>query len=301
MALFNFTFNIMASQSQLEFVNIEVLRDNRIFLNGRAIASSNDISFAAMRKKLSNFSRKAISILGNPNIYQKRTDLNNLFHGLIENPYTRLGYCVENYMGNGIGNGELKKLFINELINNKAFRNGAVNHFNQFDIVISNINIDRSSDATSKVLAKELCEFTFGQCLKWKVKKTSIKAFIIEYFDDTIMDWNKGIFQLPYNIINGKEVPIILIPKQFGTDENYSNRTLNHLLSYVVGYKLKPNGYFDNLDIPKSGKKGNSTLADYKGVFKQDEKAKEAISKLLATAKGNLILLDFYNDKKGYY
>lgn len=298
MALFNFTFNIMATQSQLEFVNIEVLKDNRIFLNGRAIANSNTPSFAAMRKKLSKFSREAISILGNPNIQQKRADLNNLFHGFVENPYTRLGYCLENFTGKGVGNGKLKDLFIDTLINNKAFSNGAITHMSQFDIVVPNINIDRISDATSKVLAKELCEFTFNQCAKWNVNNKFIKGFAIEYFDDITMDWKKNIFPLPYNIINGIEVPIILIPKEFGTDAQYSNRTLNHLLSYVVVYKLKPSGFFDNKNVPKSGKKGNPTLKDYKGVLIQDEKAKEAISNLLASANGKMILLDFTNDKK---
>lgn len=298
MALFNFTFNIMASQSQLEFVNIEVLKDNLIFLNGRAIANSTDSKYAKMRNKLLLFSRKAISILSNPNINQKRSDLKVHFHGFVENSYTRLGFCENDISGNGVGNGKLKDVFIDTLIYNQAFQNGAITHISQFDIVIENINIDRISDATTKVLAKELCVFTIDQCNKWNVSQNSIKGFEIEYFDDKIMDWKKDVFQLPFNLINGKEVPIILIPKIFCTDQNNSNRTLNHLVGYIVESKLKPEGYFKLLNVPKSGKNGNSISKDYKGVFKQDQSIKEAISSFLSKTKDNILLLNFASEKK---
>lgn len=251
MLLFSENFGINKDQNDLNFVNINLESDNKLFVDPRLI----DINplFKNYSNSISLFwcslleTRKSKSF--------KKSEY--LLKGLKEPKETMLGY------GNGRNGKSIAEILRNKLIysinSNENFFNGLTKSLSDLEFFIKDISSDRLSDMTTKIVYEDLILFTQEQCVRYNI---TMFYSLQEYFDFNNFKWINKRVLLPH--YQGK--PIVLIPKQIVNSESKSNRNL----SIFYRYAIKMFVLFDediNKEIEGTGKDGKILAKDIKERF----------------------------------
>ncbi len=158
-------FGLDKTQAELDFVNVEISGDNRLFVDPFALSQRSDLFGKACNGILVEFFTRVVEAIRTGN---EPLALELLSH-LHEPNETRLGYSVNEPRGFGIGSDQSHDLF-QALRDSSAVRTGFISSLQECELLIPGISRDKISDLTTNIIRKHLCEYTIKQCDLWGFK-----------------------------------------------------------------------------------------------------------------------------------
>ncbi len=202
MPTFSQAFGLGKSQHELDFVDVSLLRDNRLFLDPFGVA-----------QELDRWSRDAAATVGM--FFQQVVDdirggheesARQLLLNLREPNETRLGYSRNRPQGAGIGDEQAGDIF-EALRTSAAVREGFITALEECELMIPGISHDKISDLTTNILRGHLVEYTGAQCELHGVPLQNVP--IDPIFNTETMQWEDRYVDLPM----WQNRPIVLVPK----------------------------------------------------------------------------------------
>lgn len=190
---------------KIDFVNINLTKDNKLFIDPLRIKNGNTEFHKRCFSKIENFVNILIELARN----KKYSTLLEFINNFYERNETRLGYSLETTYGKSFGeNGgtDLVKL----LSRNNIIESGFVEDIFDFLIMVPNIGEDKVSDIITTIIFLELVEYTQKQCELWKIPTEKVNLNKL-CWDSEQKIWTKTKGNLPVYI----NKPIVFVPKSF--------------------------------------------------------------------------------------
>lgn len=199
-------FGINAKQEDIDFVDIYVNADRKLFLDpAKLLRYSDELSVRMSNHIVEYFGR----FLG----YVCKGDrLNGLkmLKYLKEPQEIHLGYAVNGYRGNAVGGVKGTHIY-EKFSESKAVQTGLLKDLEESALLVKGVDRDVISDMTAMICKADLIGFTQVQCRKHKVPMRKVDIGKIWAGGN---NWPRAEAELP--IYDGK--PMILVPKNFVTD-----------------------------------------------------------------------------------
>lgn len=190
---------------KLDFVNIDLCKDNQLFIDPLRIKNGNNKFHKTCYKNIENFVNRLLTLAQNKEYKKLLEFIDNLY----ERNETKLGYSIDTTYGKSFGeNGgtDLIKL----LSRNKVLESGFVEDIFDCTIMIPNIGEDKVSDLITTIIFLDLVKYTQEQCELWNIDTEYIKLEKLCWNSEKEI-WEERKEHLP--IWNGK--PIVFVPKSF--------------------------------------------------------------------------------------
>jgi hypothetical protein len=159
MPTFSRAFGLGRSQHELDFVNVSLQRDNRLFIDPFAIAQELDRWSQNAARTIGTFFQQVIDDIRGGHEDHARSLLLNLR----EPNETRLGYSANRPQGAGIGRQQAEQIF-EALRASTAVREGFISALEECELMIPGISHDKISDLTTNIIRGHLVEYTRSQC-----------------------------------------------------------------------------------------------------------------------------------------
>ena len=176
---------------KLDFVNINLAKDNKIFIDPVKIKNGTSEIHKTCYKKIDSFIQILLE-LSRKREYKKLLEIIDNFH---ERNETRLGYSLESTYGKSFGENGGRDL-VKLLAKNETVSNGKVEDIFDCLIMVPNIGEDKVSDLITTIIFLDLIKYTQEQCNLWKIemKNVSISKLCWNADNET---WIKVKKQLP--------------------------------------------------------------------------------------------------------
>jgi hypothetical protein len=199
-------YGIEADQANLEFVDVDVVADTRLFVDPRAlrILGETDQWAQACCELLRDFFGQVLSAVHEGD----EAGGLELLRGLKEPNDTRLGLSRREADGNAIGKKLAKRIW-NNLAKSEAAHSGLLEDLEDSALLIEMVATDRISDITTNVIRGPLIAFTQEMCEQFSQIKTEVVPTGLVW-DDENHKWLADVREeLP--VPGGK--PLLLVPK----------------------------------------------------------------------------------------
>jgi hypothetical protein len=230
MPKFSQAFRLAKSQLELDFVDIAVQRDNRLFLDPFAISQEHDRWSEDAARTISIFFQQVIDDIRSGHEDNAR----HLLLNLREPNETRLGYSRSRPKGAGIGEQQAQEIF-EALSASAAVREGFITSLQECELMIPGISHDKISDLTTNVLRGKLVEYTRSQCELHDVPLHTVPIGAI--FNSDTMKWEESYVELPV----WRNRPILLVPKsvvRFSLAYNHGRYYQHYVLNFLQAREL---------------------------------------------------------------
>lgn len=202
MPTFSQAFGLGKSQPELDFVDVSLLRDNRLFLDPFAISQELDRWSQSAARAIGMFFQQVVDDIRGGHEDNARQLLLNLR----EPNETRLGYSARRPQGAGIGEQQADEIF-EALRTSAAVRQGFISALEECELMIPGISHDKISDLTTNVIRGHLVEYTRSQCELHSVALQHVP--IDPIFNLDTMRWEQQYVDLPV----WRNRPVLLVPK----------------------------------------------------------------------------------------
>jgi hypothetical protein len=195
-------FNLGKTQAELDFVDVRLHTDNRLFVDPFALAQRQDSWSREAADTLNIFFQQVVDYIraGNDD---KALEL--LLH-LREPNETRLGYSRKKPKGAGLGSQQAEEVFA-ALKASSAVKTGFISSLEECELMIDGIGRDKISDLTTNVIRHHLIEYTQAQCELHSIPIQSVSLPLC--FDSQTMTWEEVVERLP--VYKGQTV--LFVPK----------------------------------------------------------------------------------------
>lgn len=255
-------FDLKKSQYELDFVDVDIEKDNHLFLDPFFISTRPDPWSTNANRTIKSFFQYAIDLIKSGQIDEAKS----IFTNLNEPNETCLGMSKAKPRGNGMGPENSEQVF-DSLMKSKAVETGVVENLEDTAIFIDGIGKDKVSDATTNIIRKCLLEYTEKQCELWGIPLTPEVPSGF-YWDIDQRNWNQAFCKRL--IIDEKSY--ILVPKQsvtFYKDYVGQQYHQHYVLNFLQGEHLQKGSSLVRI---RTLKNGNTE----RYVTKNDIKDKEA-------------------------
>lgn len=197
-------FRLGLHQAQLDFVDIELEKDQPLFIDPYALQLCLDPWAARCTQSLRVYFQSLVDA-----IRADRDDLAlDLLASLHEPKETRLGLSSVDADGNAIGD-DLARALLAALKGSRAIQTGLLRDLSDAELFVHNIGRDRISDLSTNVIRRELIEYTQQQCRLYGVDMRPDVASG-DMWDVESRQWISEHVDLP--VANGEK--ILLVPKR---------------------------------------------------------------------------------------
>lgn len=195
-------FDLAASQAELDFGDIPLNTDIRLFVDPYALSIEPERWFAECNELVvSYFELLVESIRRND-----RAAGAQLLSHLHEPNDTHFGFSRRRPAGRGIGRGQAAQLY-RRLAQSRAARTGYLRDLSDCELVIRGIGPDKISDITTNIIRAKLVEYTGTQCCLLGIPTRRAASGVC--WDPATRRWSSRYAMLP--IYEGR--PILLVPK----------------------------------------------------------------------------------------
>lgn len=228
---------------ELDFVNINLTKDNKLFIDPFRIKKGDTEFHKKCYLKIESFVNIMIKLAKNKE-YKKLLEFIDNFY---ERNETRLGYSIETHYGKSFGENGGTDL-VKSLSRNSILESGFVEDIFDFLIMVPNIGEDKVSDIITTIIFLDLVEYTQEQCNLWKIPTQTITLKKLCWNAEKEI-WEKRKADLPVYL----KKPIVFVPKSF-VGERY-------LFSYEKLYREVIIPLYKNLELKN---KNSSFVVKYK-------------------------------------
>lgn len=288
MPKFSQVFTLDKSQHELDFVDVSLLRDNKLFLDPFGIA-----------QELDRWSRDASATVGM--FFQQVIDdiraghennAKQLLLNLREPNETRLGYSSGMPQGAGIGDEQAEDLF-EALQTSSAVREGFITALEECELMIPGIGHDKISDLTTNILRGHLVDYTRAQCELHGVPLQNVA--IAPIFNTDLMQWEEKHVDLPV----WHNHQILLVPKsavRYAPAYNQGKYYQHYVLNFIRARELSnPQSSLVRL-ITNKRTKTVQRVVRKKDIAAQHPRAKEFLFRF--SRENPQVLRDYREDLK---
>lgn len=203
MVTFSEHFGLGKTQAELDFVDVDLSTDNRLYLCPYAIQIRDDEWSQACGDHIRSFFNEVLDQLRNGNLDRAR----HLLGHLHEPNETFLGQSVGSPSGRGVG-ADKAELLADALVNSRAFETGVLRDVSEAELFIRGVGPDTISDLVTNVVRGLLAEYTKSECelLGVPLRET---AALGPSWNIATRDWQARTYDLPH--VDAR--PILLIPR----------------------------------------------------------------------------------------
>jgi hypothetical protein len=198
-------FGLNQKQAELDFVDIDVSRDTRLFLDPYSIGIKDNEFSSRSADQIKTYFSEVMEALRENDLDHARYLTSNLS----EPRETFLGFSKGQPKGRGVGRFQADQL-LSAFRGSRAFRSGMLSDLAEAEPFIDGISSDKISDLTTNVIRKSLIEYTQAECSLHGIKLDRAIA-CAPVWDEVERRWDHGYAPLP--IVDGQ--PVILVPKYF--------------------------------------------------------------------------------------
>jgi len=202
MPRFSRHFGLRGSQAELDFVDVELDRDNKLFVDPFAVSQRLDRWGQDAHAVLVAFFQLVIDRIR----AGKGVEARQLLSQLREPNETRLGLSRAKPRGAGIGSGQADELY-GALCRSQAVKTGFISSLEECELMIEGFGHDKISDLTTNILRGKLAAYTQDQCVLHGVPVREVSVGPTFNMDSGL--WINDYLRLP--VRSGR--PIILVPK----------------------------------------------------------------------------------------
>ncbi|HEC92250.1 MAG TPA: hypothetical protein ENI51_04535, partial [Candidatus Atribacteria bacterium] len=279
---FSEAFGINKSQSELDFVDIDLDADFPLFIDPYAISKRNDLWSINCHNQIVTFFQRIIDSIRNGD----ETTAKYMLSHLNEPNDTRLGLSLAKPQGKGVSGKQAEDLY-SRLCESSAVKTGFLKDLSDCELLVPGISRDKISDMTTNIIRRNLIDYTISQCYLHSINITDrITSGFFWDFDK--LEWVNDYFPLP-SYSNRR---IILVPKAIVRyDVSYDHREYyNHfVLNYLQAEHLRA-----NTSLVRTLKKG------IRRVYKKDLKSLYPCTKefLYNFSKDHPEVLQHYKDTR---
>jgi hypothetical protein len=220
-------FSLGRTQSDLDFVDVDVVGDVPLFVDPRAIDRLETDWGQECLDLLRDFFERVLTAIKEG----RQADGVRLLAGLGEPNQTHLGFSSKRAKGSGVGKQLARDLW-NALSKSQAGKTGLLQHLEDTALLIEGVNIDRVSDITTDIIRKPLIAYTQEQCELLGIAMEQVGSGSI--WDYRTGEWEPEHYErLPV----GPHGSLLLVPKiivrkrlDFDPSEYYRRYILEYLM-----------------------------------------------------------------------
>lgn len=216
-----------------EWFNPQVEWDTLLFVDPMLLKNTKIKEFIGSYKKLIDFFSNAIVI------FESDTPqfLKESMFSFDEVREANLGFSYDSNRGKGLTGKTALKVLQNLRTFTKKGLFG-IENFAEISLFDKNVNSDRISDMVINIVKNDFIEYS---CRIARENSFPIKKFNLKQeFNFSEMRWTFGMVDIPY-IVNeeGKEIPVLLIPKEFLAtslyfdEDNFINWVYHNGMDYI--------------------------------------------------------------------
>ena len=176
---------------KLEFVNINLSKDNKIFLDPLKIRRGTSDFDIKCYQKIDVFIKFLLKLVRN----REYQSLIEIIDNLYERNETRLGYSLETTYGKSMGANGGRNL-IKLLAKEEMVKNGEVEDIFDCIMMVQNIGEDKVSDLITTIIFLDLIDYTQKQCKLWKIQTQNVEIEKL-CWDGETRNWIKAQAMLP--------------------------------------------------------------------------------------------------------
>lgn len=205
---FSQAFGIIRAQSEIDFVDIPLDTDIKLFMDPFILSVERATWFPAARARATSFFSHLIETIRSG----RRNEAVDLVAALSEPNATRLGYSQGRSAGSSVGQGYAEML-VDALEQSEAVRSGSVVDLEDTALLVKGIDRDRVTDMLTVLIVPELALYTASQCNLHGITDLRECEFLV--WDVDAKRWARAIFSLPADSAG----PILLVPKVLIVDD----------------------------------------------------------------------------------
>ncbi|MCT2401672.1 hypothetical protein [Novosphingobium mangrovi (ex Huang et al. 2023)] len=225
MVRFSEHFNLGKSQGELDFVDIRLDIDNRLYICPYAIQIREDEWSEACGDHIRSYFNEILDQLRNGNAERAQ----HLLSHLHEPNETFFGQSSGRPSGRGVG--EYKALdLVNALLNSRAFETGLLADVSDAELFIPGVGPDTISDLVTNVIRGLLADYTLAECRLHEIP-TSPTTSLGPSWNVVRRDWEAKTYQLP--VFEGR--PVLLVP-WFSVRRRLSLNSQEFYNHYMISY-----------------------------------------------------------------
>jgi len=264
-------FNTNKGQSGLDFVDIFLEKDIKLFIDPWAIRESSGQFSIECISVIDNFFQLLIKKISKGDD-DGAIDMLSFSHEVKE---MHLGNSLNSYNGLGMSDKQARDIF-KALKESKAVKTGIIQDLEDCALMIEGINKDKISDMVANIIKLPLIRYTQEQCALYNIPTTKVAAGY--YWDTEEQNWVSVSAELPIVEVKGRSDKILLVPKSIvrrdlslNYEEFYNmdilafeqSRYLNACHSLVRTLKNGQKRAPFKKDIKKDVGKGKAVIVEY--------------------------------------
>jgi len=260
MPTFTKAFGIKKAQAEVDFVDIPLGKDIRLFIDPYAISQRRDQWSQECYGLISYFFQLIIESIRSNNLDKAK----ELLQYLKEPNETHLGFSSNRPQGAGIGRFQADQLF-KAISESTAVKTGFLSSLEECELMIEGISRDKISDLTTNIIRKKLAEYSFEQCKLHNVATSQVP--LAPHFSPEANAWVSDYYTLP----TYRNKAILLVPKfvaRYSLDYDSGDYYNNYVLNFLQVENLSAGS-----SLVRTLKSGRQK------VYKKDLKAKYPFSK----------------------
>lgn len=196
-------FALAASQPSLEFVDVQIYGDTRVFVDPTAIGTIDSDWAAQCKFQIEDFFDTVLDAIR----HDDRAAAVALLSQLSEPNETHLGLSSGRPRGSGVG-GDLAEDLWASLRDSRAVDTGLVEDLADTILFVPGIGSDRISDITTNIIRDRLVEFTQDAAVYYDMP-LAYDVEVGRWWDPRAHSWRSGFDRLP--LVEGAK--LLLVPK----------------------------------------------------------------------------------------
>lgn len=220
---FSEQFGLRRGQAELDFVDIPLNTDIRVFIDPWALTTAHTPWSDDAHQLARLFFQRVLDRLRAGD----RAGARQLLTHLKEDNRTRLGYSARNPQGTGLGDDRAGP-FLDALADSVAFTSGQIEDIEDTALFVEGIGFDIVSDMLTNVLREKLAQYTQDQCRLWGI--TTPKAENLRVWRDGV-GWTLVTMNLP---VRGRET-LLLVPRSI-VRKDLSLQAQQYLTDFIDNY-----------------------------------------------------------------
>lgn len=198
-------YGLNRDQLELDFINVRVSRDIRLYVDPFSIHHASDRFSALCRATISDYFDAVIELIKTGDDARAF----ELLSRLQEPNQTHLGLSRGRPRGRGVGTIQARKLLA-ALKSSKAVKTGMLTDLEDCALLIENVGPDKISDITTNIIRKHLITYTQAQCRLWGIPMVpSVNPGAT--WEGRNIGWRAQLTNLP--VCNDRT--LLLVPKSF--------------------------------------------------------------------------------------
>ncbi|MGY4857716.1 hypothetical protein [Cryobacterium sp. AP23] len=223
-------FNLDKTQSEVDFLNVNVTTDSSLFVDPFAVAmhASSGVPWATTaHRKLNSFFDRVLDCIADPDLHAEGERSLSTF---AEPKETRLGMAEKGFSGSGTGPIIGQRMW-RALLGSPLCAPGVevLRLIEHIAIYVDDVSNDRISDLTTRITVEELIAFTHDQMAIHPGLNVGAEFHPVEVWDAPTALWIPRITTLPFAPnAEGVLKPLLLVPKK----------------AVHLGLRLNPRGFW---------------------------------------------------------